>query len=132
MKNTRNQYFEVRDGQEYKVELYYSKGGFNYFTGNENKRGFHISVTPVTRQYYEDGELYSTSSMMFQGIKHLVKEVKRFSQAQYDKIYADGDWWIHYAYEIEQLIKYCQSKGWTTEPAEPMKRFVSRYATSNV
>lgn len=32
-----------------KVSIYYDLGGYNYFTYQEKKRGYYISVTPVNR-----------------------------------------------------------------------------------
>ena len=31
-----------------RVELYYDKGGMNYFTGKTERRGYYLSAVPVT------------------------------------------------------------------------------------
>ena len=36
-----------------KVETYYNIGGMNYFSGNAEKRGLYISVSPVSRSEHE-------------------------------------------------------------------------------
>lgn len=80
-------YFEtnqVPDSTHIKVELFYSKGGYNYFTGKEEKRGMYISFTPVSR---EERDGYSMESFVaFSGVKFLVKEMKRKSQKAIDEI----------------------------------------------
>lgn len=61
-----------------KVEIYYSKGGANYFTGTNEKRGIYLSVSPVTRK--ENSESY----MGFSGIKKHLVDMARFSQKTFD------------------------------------------------
>lgn len=55
------------------VEVYYSKGGMNYFTSSVEKRGYYLSVQPITKSSN------SVSFTAFTGVKQLVKEVGRFS-----------------------------------------------------
>ena len=55
------------------VEVYYSKGGMNYFTGSVERRGYYLSAQPLTK---------STNSVgytAFTGVKQLVKEAGRYS-----------------------------------------------------
>ena len=61
-----------------KVEIYYSKGGANYFTGTNEKRGIYLSVSPVTRG--ENSESY----IGFSGIKKHLVDMARFSQKTFD------------------------------------------------
>lgn len=61
-----------------KVEVYYSKGGMNYFTGSNEKRGIYLSVSPVTRS--ERSESY----MGFSGIKKHLVDMARFNQKTFD------------------------------------------------
>lgn len=61
-----------------KVEVYYSKGGMNYFTSSNEKRGIYLSVSPVTRK--ENSESY----MGFSGIKKHLVDMARFSQKTFD------------------------------------------------
>lgn len=56
------------------VELSYSKGGMNYFTGDVRPRGLYLSVTPIERS---NG---FSSFTAFEGITHCVAELKRYSE----------------------------------------------------
>lgn len=79
------------------VELYYSKGGMNYFTGNVLKRGIYISVIP-----YEISDNFRTSTA-FSGICDCVKELKRFSQKELDNCIVPDD-------KIKLLVNHVISK----------------------
>lgn len=57
-----------------RCELYYSLGGFNYFTYKEEPRGYYISVSPVMR----DGRM--EQYVGFSGLKKCILEVKRQSK----------------------------------------------------
>ena len=86
-----------------KVELYYSKGGMNYFTGNTVRRGLYLSVSPVTLTKYEGGGS-SEGYTAFTGTKQLVKELKRFSDKAMNEAVAE---FMAEGNEIrENLIKY--------------------------
>lgn len=61
-----------------KVEIYYSKGGMNYFTCSNEKRGIYLSVSPVTRK--ENSESY----MGFSGVKKHLVDMARFNQKTFD------------------------------------------------
>lgn len=71
-----------------KVELYYAKGGWNYFTGNQERRGLYLSVSPVTRTVHEGGGV-SESYVGFSGIKQFVLEMKRMNQKTLDNFVID-------------------------------------------
>lgn len=60
------------------VDLYYNKGGWNYFTGAEERRGLYISVTPVLRS--DRTRTYTA----FSGVKVHVRTMKRYSQRALD------------------------------------------------
>lgn len=60
-----------------KVEVYYSLGGFNYFTYKNDPRGYFLSVTPVDRA--DRGGYVSESVAIGEGVKMLLKEVARKS-----------------------------------------------------
>lgn len=67
----------TNDVNALRVELYYSLGGTNYFTGAAESRGYYLSVTPVYRSH---GNGYTMESYTaFTGIKQLVKPVTRKS-----------------------------------------------------
>lgn len=61
-----------------KVELYYHKGGYNYFTYKNEKRGYYLSISPVYRRESTPG-ITLESYCAFSGIKVLLLEVQRKS-----------------------------------------------------
>lgn len=61
------------------VSFYYDLGGMNYFTGRENKRGYYLSVIPVSKSQTVTG-FTSISSTLFDGIKKCLKAVDRKSK----------------------------------------------------
>ena len=61
-----------------KVEVYYSKGGANYFTGGTESRGIKLSVSPVGRS--ESNGIIVESYTAFTGFKRHLKDMARFSQ----------------------------------------------------
>lgn len=67
-----------------KVQLFYSLGGINYFSGDHNRRGIYLSVTPVTLSD-RDGFAFE-SSIMFSGLKMLLKELTRFSRKELESL----------------------------------------------
>ena len=67
-----------------KVEVYYSKGGMNYFSATNEKRGIWVSVSPVTRK--ENSESY----MGFSGSKKHLLDMNRFSQKTLDNFTVDN------------------------------------------
>ena len=81
-----------------KVKLYYSKGGMNYFTGSNERRGLYLSVSPVTRSQHDWGGR-SESYTAFSGVKKCVKEMARFNQKQLDTFVVDEA-------DMKQLIDY--------------------------
>ena len=44
-------------GTHIKVEVFYAKGGINYFTGTSERRGIYLSISPVKLTIYEGGEI---------------------------------------------------------------------------
>ncbi len=72
---------EVATGSATHVEvsIYYSKGGMNYFSGNNEARGLYLSVTPVTIRKYEGGGS-SRAFTAFSGVKQHIKDMGRFSE----------------------------------------------------
>ena len=75
------------------VTLYYTKGGMNYFTGNTEKRGLYLSVTPIERTEFSKG------FTAFSGVKKHVREMTRFNQ----KILVD---FVPNEADIEQLVNH--------------------------
>jgi len=58
-----------------RVEVYYSKGGINYFTYNNEKRGYYVQVSPVTLE--KRGGLTIETYSAFSGYKRIVKETNK-------------------------------------------------------
>jgi hypothetical protein len=77
------QYIE-KDGYHLKVQVDYEKGGMNYFSGQENRRGYYLYVYPVQIETVDD-RVTIESFIMFKGGKKLLMEVGRKSQKAYEK-----------------------------------------------
>jgi hypothetical protein len=77
---------------ELKIQVYYSKGGMNYFQGVNEPRGYYLSVSPVERV---KGDGYTTeSSTAFSGVKRLVLETKRSSDKAFQQAIKDAEVYI--------------------------------------
>lgn len=76
---------EVKEGRatHVDIQLYYSIGGMNYFTGNNETRGLYVSASPYTKNSF------SKSFTAFSGVKQLVKEMKRFNKKTLDEFILD-------------------------------------------
>ena len=96
---------EVAEGRatHLKVEVYYSKGGMNYFSGNSEKRGLYLSVSPVSRSTDESGRYTTESFTAFSGTKRLVKEMVKFSQKALDSYEPSKE-------DIDELTKHVLEK----------------------
>ena len=84
-------YFELKENDGFathlECEVYYSKGGMNYFTYREEARGYYLMVTPVKIE--RNNGYKSISFCAFTGTKKLLKSVSRKSdkaQAEAEKI----------------------------------------------
>lgn len=60
-----------------RVDLDYSKGGYNYFTYKNEPRGYYIHVSPVYRENRDGFVMESYTA--FSGIKNCLLEVARKS-----------------------------------------------------
>lgn len=67
------------------IDVFYSKGGMNYFTSTNERRGLYLSVQPVTISER------SRSFMGFSGVKQFVKEMARFNQKALDTFEVDAE-----------------------------------------
>lgn len=84
-----------------KVELYYTKGGMNYFSGKTDARGLYLSVSPVS---ISSGDGYTTETYSaYSGVKRHVHEMSRFSQSTLEKYEVDQS-------EIDELVDYVCEK----------------------
>ena len=72
--------YEKIEGTDYelKIQVYYDKGGMNYFTSRPEARGYYLSVSPVQVERRENGIMVE-SYAAFSGIKALVLPVQRQS-----------------------------------------------------
>ena len=60
-----------------RIDMDYSKGGYNYFTYKQESRGYYLHISPV---YRENRNGYTMESYAaFSGIKVLLSEVTRKS-----------------------------------------------------
>ncbi len=73
-----------KNGYELKIEVGYEKGGMNYFSGQETKRGYYLYVYPVNREVV-DGRVIIESFTLFRGGKKLLLEVTRKSEKAYNQ-----------------------------------------------
>lgn len=69
------------DGKFIEVSVIYDKGGYNYFTGDTEKRGYKVMVQPVTVRER------SVCVTAFSGFKTTVKEVSRYSAKAHQSVY---------------------------------------------
>jgi len=93
--------YKTQQGQEIEIELYYHKGGMNYFTSDISKRGIYLQVTPVTITRHDGYSMKETRC--FSGIKQCVKEMNRFSQKIFDQYTPDKE-------TIDNLLNHVLSK----------------------
>lgn len=72
--------YEKVEGTDYelKIQVYYDKGGMNYFTSRPEQRGYYVSVSPVQVERRGNGIMVE-SYAAFSGVKMLVLPVQRQS-----------------------------------------------------
>lgn len=73
----------IKDDLSIKTEVYYNKGGMNYFSGRAEERGYYLSVSPVKRE--EIGNIVTECYTAFSGVKMLILPVKRQSDKAYQQ-----------------------------------------------
>ena len=66
-----------------KIEVYYNKGGMNYFHGKVERRGYYVSVVPVELTQCNGYQM--ESFMAFSGVKVFLLEVGRKSDKAYNE-----------------------------------------------
>jgi len=69
----------LKNGSHLDVEVYYTQGGANYFSGGTTPSGYYLSVTPVTRK---DNMVSMT---LFTGLKKLLLQTNRYSAKQFER-----------------------------------------------
>ena len=70
--------------KEVKIEVFYDKGGMNYFNSKNEPRGYWLSMRQVEVERQERG-IVIESFGLFSGAKIFLKEVKKQSQKAYDE-----------------------------------------------
>ena len=95
------QYQAFKDQTELKIEIYYNKGGMNYYTSRAEKRGYYISVCPVIRT--QIGNITTEQYTAFSGVKMLLKEVARKSDKAYNEAVELGK------IKMDELINYIKN-----------------------
>ena len=88
MKKYFDYHTEGNKTQSIKVEVEYSKGGFNGFTGGQERRGIWLYICPVTLEKMKLGEkdYVSEQYIAFSGKKICLRELSRKSDKQLDLI----------------------------------------------
>lgn len=71
------------ENHKIRFEVYYSKGGMNFFSGTKEERGYYLSVQP-----YEDRGNGIITMLAFSGVKRLFVAAHRFSEKQLNNIFA--------------------------------------------
>jgi hypothetical protein len=87
-KQVRND-FVYRTGEEgpvTKVEVYYTKGGPNYFSGGQTARGIFISVRATKLEKSPSGYTVESFEIFGKGGKFLVKELARKSDKELARV----------------------------------------------
>ena len=81
--------FNNKDFNRINVEITYSKGGLNLWTGEQERRGYWLHITPcfVEKNY--------TTTKAFSGNKVLLEPAKRLSRKKLDKIVGSFDMQKH-------------------------------------
>ena len=70
--------------KQLKIEVYYDKGGMNYFNSKVESRGYWLSMRQVERETRENGVVIESYGM-FSGAKAFLLEVKRKSDKAYEQ-----------------------------------------------
>lgn len=72
------QYLPLTNGQELEVQLSYNLGGWNYFTGVKENRGYFTHASPV--EVDRSDRHTSITYTAFSGLKKNIKEASRYSE----------------------------------------------------
>lgn len=86
MANRETSYIPLKqkhDVTHLRVEVYYSLGGYNNFTGKSEGRGYYLSVSPVGRS--ERCGVVMESYLAFTGRKLLILPVSRQSAKRFEE-----------------------------------------------
>ena len=81
---------EGTENKYLKSEVYYNKGGINYFTYKTDLRGYWVSVTIIERDVRENGVSIESFSLFGSGYREFLFEVKKQSQKSYERAVAES------------------------------------------
>ena len=132
-------YYQLKEliGDKYKelqIEVFYSLGGMNYFSGKMNERGYYLLLSPVNRGSNGMTESTLMGGTHESGFKIFLEETKRKSQKRLEQI-ADrikplidkiGNLYEKKEYkEIAELVGMPQQekKEETNEEVKPIRKF---------
>ena len=71
-------YLNLTNGYELEIQVMYDLGGYNYFTSQQEERGYYLHVTPVKNVRLKDCTIQEYTA--FSGIKKFILPVARKSQ----------------------------------------------------
>jgi len=77
----------VKDVYTYEIKAVYKLGGYNYFNGDKEPRGYRIHFSKCIETIDENGNRWTeTNPLDKDSLMFFVKEAKKFSQKQEDRI----------------------------------------------
>ena len=76
-------YETISENKSLKIEIYYSKGGYNNINGKQERRGYYLSVVPVKIDNYNGYSIESFTA--YSGIKKFLLEVQKKSDKAYNQ-----------------------------------------------
>jgi len=91
-----------RENGTYRFTIFYSKGGYNYFDGNNRPRGYRLYV----ERFVRDGDFSKVLAYDPENMMIFIEEAKRFSQKKEDKLNEILD-----KYEEELVELYFSDRG---------------------
>lgn len=100
------EYFSVEGrNEEVKAEVGYELGGHNYYSGQNNRRGYYLYINSVERK---ESNGYSTESFtLFDGFKVVLVEATRQSKGKEQLAIAEGK-----NVMSQYVQRYLNEKGW--------------------
>ena len=109
-------YRDVPEGESVKVEIYYTKGGINYFSGGTNRRGIYLSVrkTKLEKTTFGTTESFDMFGSKDE-VKFLVAELRRKSD---NKIAAVAE---HFDKFVKEYVE-----AWKADPAKANADMLAR------
>lgn len=100
----------IANYRNFRVSVYYSKGGYNYYTGDSKPRGFYLSAQPLNVHYFANGGWTIESVLMgeFMSTSVFLEEAKRLSSKRLNELNAQHN--KDDSQMVKDLLNYFQSK----------------------